>query len=64
MTTLTTDRNPVVHKFCAHCGRAKEPNANYVDDCGWVSSTFVFCTNCGKRKEPNRNYVHDECLCR
>lgn len=54
----------VVHRFCAHCGREKEPNRNYADDCGWISSTFVFCANCGKRKEPSRNYVHDECLCR
>lgn len=64
MTATLTRADKVVHPFCAHCGSAKERNANYVDNCGKVSSTFNFCANCGEPKEPNRNYVHHDCLCR
>lgn len=60
----TTKRAATIHLYCAHCGQPKERDANYVDDCGWVSSVFVFCANCGKRKEPSANWVHEECLCR
>lgn len=61
-TDLDEDPQGGPFRFCCHCGSAKEPNLNYVDDCGAVSGTFAFCGKCGEPKDVDINRVHVECL--
>lgn len=56
----TIKSGPFTH--CCQCGKPKEQNANYQDDCGIVGHQRPYCAKCGGDKTADRNWVHKECL--